>query len=42
MKVTNRLRSLRQEYVDEPIDLHGSSNLVVYQMAVIVGEHLNK
>lgn len=42
VKVTNRLRPLGQENVDELINLHGTRDLVVYQVTVILGEHLNE
>ena len=42
VKVTNCLRPLGQENVDELIDLHGARDLVVYQVTVILGEHLRE
>ena len=42
MKVPNRLGPLRQENVDELIDLHGAGDLVVYQVTVVLSEHLNE
>ena len=42
MEVADRLGALRQEDVDEPVHLHRARDLVVYQVAVVVGEDLKK